>query len=442
MQHPKHKIFLCDILNPVSDKKAQLIRKGAIALKLVTDKASKRQVYRIQEVGKEKEILNKYAGKVGTEVVDMVGQVAMPSFFDMHFHWVQDDVREMPKANLLEWLSKYTWPYESKFQDRKYSIDKALDFAQKLCQVGTLGGACYSSLHAHSADDALKYFPGDFTVGNVLMDINSPDYLTHSAKEAIKMVETQTKKYGPRYAVTPRFAITTSPEVMLAGAKAAKKNKSFIQTHLCETTNEIEFVLSIYKNIKGFEKVKNYTEIYKKCGILSSKTIMGHCIHMSKEELEMMQKSKTSIAHCPTSNGPIKELGLGSGLFDFKKTEKYGIRWALASDIGGGPFLSMFDVMRSFVEQNKAAKRAGASYTKALYRSTIAGAEMMGLQKLAGSLDKGKKANIIFVDSAAGTSAEKVLEKMIGRYRKDRAHYSDMVNYTYWEGHEVYAKEE
>lgn len=443
MQYPQYKIFLCDILNPISDKKCQLIRGGAIVSKKSVSKTSKTTVYKIVEIGKESKVLKNYATKRSIEVVDMVGQIAMPSFFDTHFHWVQDDVREMPKENLLKWLENYTWPYESKFKDKAYSKAKSAEFSEKLLRVGTLGGACYASLHAHSADDAIKSFVGDFTIGNVLMDMNSPDYLTHTAKQAKKLVEKQTEKFGRKYAVTPRFAITTTPEVMAHGAKMAKKNKSFIQTHLCETKNEIDFVLSIYKNIPGFEKVKNYTEIYKKCGILGPKTIMGHCIHMDKEEIEMMKKSKTAVAHCPTSNGPIKELGLGSGLFDFKNAEKNKIRWSLASDIGGGPFLSMFDVMRSFVAQNKRKKVEGATFIKALFRSTVAGAELLGLQKSNGNFESGKKANMIFVDAPKvkeGESAESVMEKIVKSKATKRHEYIDVVNYTYFEGNKVFSK--
>ncbi len=443
MQQPLYKIFLCDILNPISDKKCQLIRNGAIVTKLSVSKANNEPTYKFVELGKESKVLKNYITKKSIEVVDMVGQIAMPSFFDTHFHWVQDDVREMPKANLLKWLENYTWPYESKFREKGYSKAKAKEFSQKLLRVGTLGGACYASLHGHSADDAIKEFVGDFTVGNVLMDINSPDYLTHTAKQAMKLVDKQTEKFGPKYAVTPRFAITTSPEVMIHGAKMAKKNKSFIQTHLCETKNEIDFVLSIYRNIKGFEKVKSYTEIYKKCKVLGPKTIMGHCIHMTQEELDMMSKSKTAVAHCPTSNGPIKELGLGSGLFDFKKAEKNKIRWSLASDIGGGPFLSMFDVMRSFVSQNKSKKVTGATFVKALYRATVAGAELLGIEKSNGNFEKGKKANMIFVDTPkviTGESAESVLEKIVMSKAKKRDQYIDLVNFTYFEGKEVFSR--
>src|SRR5690606_34631129 len=143
--------------------------------------------------------------------------------------------------------------------------------------------------------------------------------------------------YTTLFRSTPRFAITTTPKVMKEGSKLADKAKCFKQTHLSETPQEIDFVLSIYKQLSGFEKVKSYTEIYEKTGMLGKRSLMGHGIHLSDKELKILSKTETSVIHCPTSNAPIKEKGLGSGLFNFKKVEKSKVRWALGSDIGGGP---------------------------------------------------------------------------------------------------------
>ncbi|OUR97193.1 guanine deaminase [Halobacteriovorax marinus] len=433
---PLYKIILCNILNPKSDKSCQFIKNGALVLKRSVSG------YKIVEIGTEKKILPAYASKRSIEVMDTLGKTCIPAFFDTHFHWVQDDVRLMPKKNLLEWLSNYTWPYEAKFKDRSYSKNKAMKFAEELVSVGTLGGACYASIHAHTADDALKNFVGDFVVGNVLMTMESPKYLTQTKKQALKLVEKQTKKYKERYAVTPRFAPTTHPDVMKEAAKMARASKSFIQTHLSETKNEIDYVLGLYKNIKGFENVKTYTDIYLKSKILGAKTIMGHGIYLSKEELQTLSKTGTSIAHCPTSNAPVKQLGLGSGLFDFKRAEKLGIDWSLASDIGGGPFVSMFDVMQSYVAQNEKAKVKGATYTKALYRATVAGARALKLEKTHGSLDTGKFANFILVQSPKDLSGktEDVLKRIISKHKSSRKFYDKMVEQTFYKGESIFVK--
>ncbi len=434
MQHQSDRIILCDLINPLSDTKCEYLKDAGLII--VNGK--------IKEIGSRTKILElalnnpKY---MQYEVLDFIGKVAMPAFYDMHFHWVQDDVRLMPKDSLLEWLSKYTWPYEAKFKSKAYTNKRATQFKKELIRAGTLGGLVYASIHPHSVDIALKEFVGNFSIGNVLMNINSPKYLTQSDKEIKNLLDIQTKKHKSKYAVTPRFAITTSPEMMLYGAKLAKKHKSFIQTHLSETTNEIDFVLSIYRQFDEFKNVKTYTEIYQKSNILGPKTVMGHGIHLSCDELKILAKTKTSIAHCPTSNAPVKDKGLGSGLFDFKKTEKFGVRWALGSDIGGGPYLSMLDVMNSFVGQNKKAKRSGATYTKALYRSTLAGAQILGDEKFSGNFKKGKWANMVLFDYPFKTSSrnrnikvEELLEKIISKNKTKRELYDRQIFATIFRG--------
>ncbi len=415
------KIYLSTILNPQTDTKCDYYADGALVVK--NDK--------IIKIGNALQIIKEYSGKKDVIYVDCMDSVMLPSFFDMHFHWVQDDVREMPKDNLLEWLKNYTWPYEAKFKNKAYAEKKAHEFFSRLIATGTLGGACYSSLHETALIEAFKHVVGDFVIGNVLMTMNSPDYLSETKTQAVNKVKKFSSKYKNRYAMTPRFAITTHMEVMQEGAKLAKKNKSFMQTHLSETKNEIDFVLSL------FPGHKTYTDIYHKAKMLSAKTIMGHGIHLTKPELQLLAKTKTVIAHCPTSNAPLKEKGLGSGLFDFAQAEKMKVRWALGSDIGGGPYLSMFDVMRSFVDQNKKNKKA--TYVKALYRSTLAGAEVLEKGKLSGNLNVKKQANFILCPKPKGKllDAESVLKALIHPYRKTRHEYDYLPTNVFYQGEQL-----
>jgi guanine deaminase len=429
-----YKVVYGSVLNPKSDKSCSYVKDGM----LITAK-DQYGAHKLTYCGrKSKKIVEGLSKNKTLEVLDYSGRIIMPSFFDMHFHWVQDDVRQMPKKSLLNWLSKYTWPAEAKFKDRSYSKKKAKQFFKKLAASGTLGGGVYSSIHGHALDYAMDEVVGDFVMGNVLMTMNSPRPLTQTKTQALKLVEKFTKKYGEEYALTPRFAPTTHPEVMKKAAKMAKKKGSFIQTHLSETLDEIDYVMEIYQDLEGMEKVKNYTDIYKECGLLGKKTIMGHGVYLSNEELKVLGKTKTAIAHCPTSNAPVKEKGLGSGLFDFRRAERHKVSWALASDIGGGPFLSMFDVMRSFVEQNKKKKVMGATYTKALFRSTLAGAQIMGIAKTNGNLEKGKYANFLVLKAHKGLSncqnAEEVLSKLIKKYKTKRHLYDQLIERVYFEG--------
>ena len=436
MALPLYKIFLGDYLNPLNDKTCKWVRQGALVARKSTTGD-----YKWCFIGSEKEALKKYGQKPSIEVCEFPGGIIAPGFYDMHFHWVQDEVRTMPKNSLLKWLSEFTWPHEAKFKSLDFTKKKAKIFSEDLLKAGTIGGACYASIHGHTVDWALKEFKGDYIVGNVLMTMNSPKYLTQTKAQALRLVTSKSNKFQKKYALTPRFAPTTHPEVMKEGSKLAKKNKSFIQTHLSETKNEINYVLGLYKDHKGFEKVASYTEIYKRCGLLGPRTIMGHGIHLSAEELKLLAKSKTAVAHCPTSNAPVKDLGLGSGLFDFKKIERAGVRWALATDIGGGPFLSMLDVIKSFVDQNKAKKIKGATYTKAFFRATQAGADLLQLSKSRGNFQENKLCNFIVLEKPMlkkEDKAEDVLKRMLSR--KKRENLGELVSQTFLNGESVYQK--
>jgi guanine deaminase len=366
--------------------------------------------------------------------------VILPGFYDLHFHWVQDSVRKMPKDSLLEWLEKYTFPAEARFQSRSYSKTRARIFFKRALRAGTIGGAVYSSIHACALEAAMKEARGNFIVGNVLMNENSPKGLTQTEAESIRLTRIFIRKYRKRFAFTPRFAITTTPGVMKTGATLSDRAGCFKQTHLSESPAEIEFVLGQYRKIEGFEKVKTYTEIYQKSGMLGPRSLMAHGIHLSRGELKILARTRTPIIHCPTSNAPLPELGLGSGLFDFRAADREKIRWALGSDIGGGPELSMLDVMRSFVDQNRRKGIRQATATRALYRATLAGASILGVDRTSGNLKKGKNADFIVIPFSGAKDyrePEELLLALIHSCKDDRSGYDRMVKRTYLNGNRV-----
>ncbi|MBT6326577.1 MAG: amidohydrolase family protein, partial [Bdellovibrionales bacterium] len=246
------------------------------------------------------------------------------------------------------------------------------------------------------------------------------------------------EKYTDRYALTPRFALTATPNLMKESSTIAKNNNSFIQTHLSETTFEISKTLEHIKSYPGYQDVKSYTEIYERCAHLGAKTILGHGVHLSDEEWNILKSTDTVIAHCPSSNAPISDLGLGSGLFDFSKAEEFGVRWALATDIGGGPFLSMFDVMESFVNQNKG--NSNATYIKSLFRSTLAGAQILQIDDITGNLEPGKWANFICINKPKQefNNTEDLLSSLINN-NTSREEYLNLIESTYYQGIKVFS---
>ena len=430
-----YRLVLGNFLSPIDDQRFDWLPGGAMLLRPATG-TDKQWV--ISKLGRQTDILRQIDPKWQLTVLDYSQHLLIPSFVDLHFHWVQDDVRQMPKENLLDWLKDYTWPAEEKFKNKSYARQKALHFTQQLAQSGTLGGGCYGSCHGHTVDLALQNFIGDFIVGNVLMTMNSPDYLLQKPSAAVELVRKKTERFKQQYAVTPRFAPTTHPEVMSKVSSFARKSGSFIQSHLAETQQEIDYVLEIFHKFADFKKVKSYTEIYQKCGLLGPKTIMGHGIYLTDKEWSMLAKTKTALAHCPTSNAPLRLKGLGSGLFDYQLASRKGVRWALASDIGGGPYLSMLDVMQMFIHLNK---KNPPSYTQALYRATLAGEKILQKDKVQGNFKKNKWANMLALPMAKNWSKlgpQVIFKKMLSSLKRDEI--GDLIQATIYRGQEIFLK--
>lgn len=422
------------ILNPVSDTRCDFFADGILLLA-----PEERGEWKVVACG-EASVLTEDYGIAECEL-ERLGGVILPGLLDLHFHWVQDDVRLMPKEALLEWLRLYTFPTEAKFADAGFAAAAAAAFWPRILSTGTIGGCAYSSIHEGALETAFRHAGEHFLVGNVLMTMQSPEALTQTEDEAIALVEKLAARHGGRYLASPRFAPTTSPDVMRAAGKAARAHGGFIQTHLSETPAEIAWVTQIYRAFPGFEDVASYTAIYDRVGLLGPRTLMGHAIHLSEPEWDRLAETDTVIISCPTSNAPLAELGLGSGLFDFRMANAKGVRWALATDIGGGPFLSMLDVMQSFVGQNAEAGITGATRVCALHRSTLASAEILEKGDQLGNFAPGKEASFIHLPLAVSpddADAESVLTAILDQHVGDRERYEGVVERTVIKGKTVF----
>ena len=441
------KIYRGTIINPLNSKKCEFFVDGGLVVDSGSDLgmsgvgwsggasgsgssgagrgtnssgASADSCGKIVEIGDFKKIFKKYArrselsakkpekklGKnhiVGDVVVD-TGGVILPAFTDVHLHWVQNRVKGSFHEVILHWLRDHIWPEEAKFKNTKYAEKMVDGFYKELLKNGTKNAMIYSSVHKEATEIAIKKGLkfGNFIIGNVLMDQHSPANLQMTTKDEIKLVEYFAKKYGKKYAVTPRFAPTCSMTLMKKVAQMAKKHGCYVQTHLSEHLAEVHLVQLL------FSEQKSYTEVYEKAGLLGEKTILGHCIHMKENEWKILKKSGAAVAHCPTSN-----MALGSGRMPVEKLLKYKIPYALATDIGAGPHLSMIDVMREYVFVHSKARELsktmanGTNYSglripkitaiDALYRATLAGAQLMQIDKNHGNLKKGKSAEFVVI---------------------------------------------
>ncbi len=341
-------------------------------------------------------------------------QTVIPPFSDIHFHWVQDRVSAMAKGRLLDWLENFVFPEEQKFADLSFTQRRAAEFSNKLFRCGTLSGAVYSSIHSDTFSIAQEYFRGHFIIGNVVMTHNSPKELTQSKGQIFDQLRVLLEH--PRYALTPRFALSCDSETLI-GLRSLVSSERFVQTHLSETQREIEETLSLYKQWPEFCDVESYLEIYQRAGLIQKRCILGHCIHLTDKEWKILADEQTAIAHCPTSNAPEDQRGLGSGLFELERARQEGVRWALASDIGAGPYLSMLDVMQSFLKQHRSAGIVVSS-KEALYRATIAGANILEAYDLTG-FKPGNLASFVVFPSTTSSNPDESIEQLLD-YPRDQ----------------------
>jgi guanine deaminase len=333
------------------------------------------------------------------EVVDHRPHLIMPGFIDTHIHFPQMQVVGSYAGSLLEWLNTYTFVEEQRFSEPAHSARIAVKFFDELIRHGTTTAVAYCSVHKVSAD---MYFAESLRRdmlmlgGKVMMDRNAPEGLRdtpQSGYDETKQVIADWHGKGRNHVViSPRFAITSTPEQMEMARTLAKEYPDLhIQTHLSENRAEVQYACELYP------EARDYTDIYAGYGLLGPKSLFGHCIHLSDREADAMSESGSVAVFCPTSN-----LFLGSGLFGLKRLSRRerSVRVAVATDIGGGTSYSM---LRTLDEGYKVLQLQGERMTplESFYRMTLGNALALGLDDRIGTLEAGSDADLVVLDSSA-----------------------------------------
>ena len=331
--------------------------------------------------------------------IDHRPHLILPGFIDTHVHFPQMQVIGSYAANLLEWLNTYTFPEECRFVETAHAERIAVHFFDEMIRHGTTTAVAYCSVHKTSADaffaEAMKR-DMRMVAGKVMMDRNAPQGLLDTPEmgyDETRAVIAQWHGTGRNHvAITPRFAITSTPEQMSAAqALAAEFPDLHIQTHLSENRDEIDYTLSLYPD------AVDYTDVYANYGLMGPKSLFGHAIHLSERERDAMSETGSIAVHCPTSN-----LFLGSGLFPLKalaRREK-PLRISVASDIGGG---SSYSMLRTMDEAYKIQQLLGERLNPfdSYYYLTLGNAEALSLADRIGTLEPGTDADLIVLDIAA-----------------------------------------
>ena len=335
----------------------------------------------------------------GVPEVDHRPHLIMPGFIDTHLHFPQMQVVGSYAANLLEWLNTYTFIEEQRFAEAEHAARIAVHFFDEMLRHGTTTAVAYCSVHKTSADaffaESLKRNTR-MIAGKVMMDRNAPEALRDTAQkgydETKQVIADWNGKGRNHVAITPRFAITSTPEQMEASGTLAREFPDlYVQTHLSENHEEIAFTCSLYP------EAKDYTDIYARYGLLGNRTLLGHCIHLSDREADVLSEADSVAVHCPTSN-----LFLGSGLFPLRRLtgREKPVRVGLATDIGGGTSYSM---LRTLDEAYKIQQLLGERLNplESFYFATRGNAEALSLEDRIGTLEPGSDADVIVLNASA-----------------------------------------
>ena len=333
----------------------------------------------------------------GIAIQHFPGKIIMPGFIDSHIHYPQTDMIASPAEGLLPWLEHYTFPTERRFGNPQHAGEVASFFLDELLRNGTTTAMVYGSVHPESVDAFFEQSEARnlrMIAGKVLMDRNCPDFLRDTAEGGIQDSEALIKKWHKRgrqlYAITPRFAITSSEvQLQLAGELAAKYPDTYIQTHVAENRDECGWAHSL------FPQARSYLDIYDQYGLMRPRAMYGHCIWLDDEDRARMAATQTAAAICPTSN-----LFLGSGLFNFHKADAAQLPMALATDVGAG---TSFSMLKTMGEAYKVARMNGdyLPASRLFYLSTLGAARSLQLADRIGHFGVGAEADFVVLNPKA-----------------------------------------
>ena len=360
----------------------------------------------IRAVGPAEEILENVPT---APVVDYGDCLLTADFIDCHAHYPQLSMVASYGEQLLEWLEKYTFPTEGAFADNDHARAAAGFFLGQCLRNGITTSSGYATVHPGSGDaffEAASARGLRMACGKVLMDRNAPEAVRHTAQTGYDQSKTLIeRRHGIGrniYAITPRFAPTSTPaQLEAAGALWKEYPDTLMQTHLSANPKEVAWVAEL------FPEAPDYFGVYDKFGLAGPGAIFGHAIHLTERERAAIRDSGSAVAHCPTSN-----TFMGSGLFDLEGLRDCArpVTLGLASDVAGGASLSMFATLRAAYE---IAKLRGTSLhpARAWYLASAGSAAAMRCEDRVGNLAPGREADIVVIDLA---STPLIVRRMAG----------------------------
>ncbi len=346
----------------------------------------------IHSVGDAKALLKKTPQNIA--ITEHPNCLITPGFIDTHVHYPQCEIVASYGKQLLEWLETYTFPAEQKFSDPEYASKIASFFLDQLLTNGTTTALVFGTVHPQSVDAFFTEAQQRnlrMICGKVMMDRNAPDALLDTPEnsyiESKALIEKWHNKDRLRYAVTPRFAPTsTSEQLAQAGRLLQEYPDVHFQTHISENKKECEWVAEL------FPDRDNYLDVYDHHNLLGKRSVFAHGVHLENSEFKRLAETDSAIAFCPCSN-----LFIGSGLFNLNKANRYGVKTGLGTDVAGG---DSFSILKAINEAYKIQQLQGNSLSafESLYMATLGGAKALDLHDKIGNFETGKEADFVVLD--------------------------------------------
>ncbi|RJK61885.1 guanine deaminase [Serratia marcescens] len=332
----------------------------------------------------------------GFAVTEYRDKPIVPGFIDTHIHYPQTEMIGAYGDQLLDWLNNYTFPTESRYGCEQHADAMSAFFLRELLSNGTTTALVFGSVHPQSVDALFaqaQTLNMRLIAGKVMMDRHAPQALLETPEQSYRdtreLIERWHGKGRLGYAITPRFAPTSTPALL---AQVQRLREEFpdvwLQTHLSENPQEVAWVKSL------FPQSQSYLDVYHRYGMTGGKSVFAHCLHLEEQEWDCLCETRSAIAFCPTSN-----LFLGSGLFDLQQAWRKRVKLGIGTDVGAG---TSFNMLRTLGEAYKVGQlqHYRLSAVEAFYHATLGGARALSLDDKIGNFDVGKEADFVVLDPA------------------------------------------
>ena len=359
------------------DEQSNQFEPGAIAIK----------DGKIAAVGYQHEILAEWQAE---ETIDCGGKVLMPGLINTHTHIPMTLLRGLSNDLRLDvWLMGYMMPVEREFVSPEF------------VRLGTQMGCAELIRSGVTTFNDMYYFEDEVAqataeigmravLGQTVLKFPSPD--AASFEDSLALSEALIEKWKDHNliipAIAPHAVYTCPAEVLEAVVKIAKKHDAIVHFHVSETIEEVE-------NLRK-ETGMPVVPYIKKLGMLDTKLIAAHCVHVDDGEIRTMLRAGTGIAHNPSSN-----LKLASGFAPIARMMEMGAKVGIGTDgTASNNDLDMFEEMRlaSLIAKPVVGDPTVLPAKQVLEMVTRIGAETLHMGEITGSLELGKRADLILID--------------------------------------------